>query len=937
MTDQLPPLPPGFSLDGSSHPPLPPGFTLDKPAASEPTKGGGLLRNAAAGFVGALTDTGAMLSDPGAGEELGALGLKPAVPLEGPEMRPHRLNEVAGKLGFNPEDVPSPTTFGERAARAAGAGATAAIFPGGEAGLIPRGIAALRGAVAGAGGEAAAEVAPEPLKPVARLAGGLVAGSADTLVRAAPAAMGAVVRTTDRLMGPYTTAARERLVADRIANAASVPDAIKAALDATAPAEIVPGSKPTTFQLTGDMGLGALEREVQTKNPAEFQQRRAEQNTARREQLDTLQPTGNAADLANYVKGRVRWLDQQTEQDVADATRIAQERASGLGGEHTPEEYGAALRDPLQDARDVAKTRERALWNAIDPNGDLTISGASVRLEAKTILSGIARSAKQPAGDELHILQAASDYGTTVPFSELGALRTSLNDAMRTELRNSGQTQTYARLSRMRSAVERSINSAVERQAEADPQGVQERVTSWEQKFTQDANEYQGARAVAERDRVANESGRGSNVGPAPRGEVPPGGRPGVPPGSAGVQGAPTFDEAAAERLRVASQATRERADAFDRGPVGQVLAKGGRQDQYKLPDAAVGLKVFQPGPRGAENIAAYRQAVGDDAALTTLQDYIASNLKRTAMNADETLNPAKVDKWLNRYRDALRAFPELQSRFRNAQAASEALAEAAANRRAILDNAQSGALGKLAGLDTPEDVTRTVGGIFGTKDSVAQMRELAHTAGRNPDAQQGLRKAVADFMQQKLIGNAEAGTSGEAAIKSDQFQSFVKNNRAALAEIFSPEELGSLDAIAADLQRSNRSLNAVKIPGQSNTAQDLMAAQASGRPSVLGALMSGIGTAAATGAIALTHGLGAGFATLIGASALAQLRNAGIKQTNDLLRDAMLNPELARSLLSKAPKNPSPTFQRLLAIRIRNALQAGAIGGALSGAAANQ
>lgn len=1041
--------------------------------------GGGLARNAAAGAGEALTGMGAMMSDPGANEEAGALGLEPATH---PETQQHRLNEVAGKIGFNPEDV-SATTAGERMARAVGGGAMSGIIPGGGLGLVAR---TALGAVSGLGGEAAAELSPDALKPIARIAGGLTTGlagiAAATTVEQAIAAAG---RAADRSMGPFTNAAREQVVGEKLANAATDLPAVRASL-AGGPDEIVPGSAPTTFQQTGDMGLGGLEREVQTRNPAEFQQRRADQNSARREQLGSLQPAGNAADLAAYVKSRVRWLDEQTEQDVAEATRVAQQRAEGLGGTRTPEEYGAGLRDPLQEARDAAKARERALWSAVDPNGDLTVNAGPVRLEAHTILSSIPRSAKPPTGDEMHILQAASEYGTAIPFSELGALRTSVNDAMRTELRTAGQSQVYGRLSRMRSAIERSINSAVEHRAQEAPDELSAALAGFESR----ADQWSGTRGASGEgfgtyDATGTggvSSGRGTNgpgegrtdsasrnpgISQAPvgrslfqtiaraggirvedaSGNISPEGsvirnllqgqarlinnRTGISPdrlrqflqnegwfgrterfgptaleagqhpgdsldemydlidkeargervyhpeerapgqrydpaqheqvledrgAAAGVprlhgwslrdwdeaitereamreEGSPTIDDAARARLRAATASTRERADTFDRGPVGQALAKAGRQDQYKLSDASVGLKFFPPGPRGAETVAAYRRAVGDDSALVNLQDYAASSLRRVASNADLTLDPGKVSQWLSRHADAMRAFPELHERFRDATAASEALAEAAATRRTVLDSAQSGALGKVANLDDPEAVTRTVGAIFGAKDSVAQMRELARVASRNPEAREGLRKAVADHIRQKLVSNTEVGASGEAAIKSDQFQTFVRQNRAALSEVFTPEEVGSLEAIAADLQRANRSLNAVKIPGQSNTAQDLLSAK-SGSPSILRAAVSDIVTAGTTAAATLTHGFGAGLVALLGTKTIAALRNAGITKTDKLLREAMLNPQVAKALLSKIPETPGPTFRNVLADRMRSALKTSAIGGVASGAA---
>src|ERR1035441_1244610 len=55
------------------------------------------------------------------------------------------------------------------------------------------------------------------------------------------------------------------------------------------------------------------------------------------------------------------------------------------------------------------------------------------------------------------------------------------------------------------------------------------------------------------------------------------------------------------------------------------------------------------------------------------------------------------------------------------------------------------------------------------------------------------------------------------AQFSPDAFQAFVRQNEATLKEVLSAKEVNLLKAIAADLRRSNRSLNAIKIPGQSN------------------------------------------------------------------------------------------------------------------------
>ncbi len=49
-----------------------------------------------------------------------------------------------------------------------------------------------------------------------------------------------------------------------------------------------------------------------------------------------------------------------------------------------------------------------------------------------------------------------------MPFNEVTALRSRVSTAMREELSQNGQTPVYARLSQLRGAIERTIESAVE-------------------------------------------------------------------------------------------------------------------------------------------------------------------------------------------------------------------------------------------------------------------------------------------------------------------------------------------------------------------------------------------------------------------------------------------------------------------------------------------
>lgn len=312
----------------------------------------------------------------------------------------------------------------------------------------------------------------------------------------------------------------------------------------------------------------------------------------------------------------------------------------------------------------------------------------------------------------------------------------------------------------------------------------------------------------------------------------------------------------------------------------------------------------FHPGPSGGEGVRQFKSLVGEDTANQMLSDYAADTLVKKASRPDGTLDPAKFETWRKQHAEALNEIPGLEDRFSSAAKATAAIGDAAKARATALDNYQKDAVGKLLKVDEPEDVTRAVGKIFGAPDSVAQFRALAKEVEGNPAAKEGLRKAVVDHMLNKFLGNTEAATSDVALMKSDAFQTFVRTNQAALKTMFTPEELGSMNAIAADLKRSSRSQNAVRIPGQSNTAQDTHAKDVyTHAPSMLRSIIT-MGLGGAAGAVA--HVVpGSEIGGAMAGKYLNDMRNAGLSKADDLVRKAMLDPEYAATLLKKAPPKP--------------------------------
>lgn len=708
-----------------------------------------------------------------------------------------------------------------------------------------------------------------------------------------------------KVLAPYAAAvsktAAEREAGRTLASRASDPAAVAQALEQ--PAEIIPGSQPTTFQQTGDMGLGALERETATKDPAAFQQRAAEQNSARRAALGGVEDGGDPNDVAKALKAQFDDLNATHDAQVEAATTAAQEKAAtALGPEETPDAQGSAVRDALTSAETAARASEGGLWQAVDPEGNLTGNTTHTAQTATEIREGIAPTAKPMQGEEAAIFEAAEGLPPLSPVSDLIALRSRVSTEMRAELVTNGRTPVYARLSRLRGAIEdnlaHSISQEVANEARAgtlEPsQSVAARVQSW-------ADEWHASRnpSPASGEGVPQGSAQGSPAtagilrteGPAPEGQ-------GSPEGAPGVSNAPSFDQAASERLGAATQATKDRAQTFGAQPVSQSLATTGTKDNFRLPDGQVAGKFFHPGMSAFAHMQALLKAAGD-AVMPVIERYAATTLRRAALKADGTLDPAKFAQWQKSFGDALRALPaETRAKFASAAKAAETLAQAQAERATALKEAQQGAIGKLMGLSSPEDVVKAVGNVLNGSTPVADMKALAKATSGDPVARQGLRRAITDYIASKFIGNTEAATSGDSLIKADAYQTFIRQNRAALHLVFSPDEVRTMEAVAEDIQRAKRSQNAVRLPGGSNTAQDSQnlvqrVTDAAGKSwlHVLGG---------ALGAHFGPFGAAAGVMT---AHLTQALRARGIARVDQLVSEAMLDPKLARELLKNAPR----------------------------------
>jgi hypothetical protein len=910
-------------------------FKMPSAAPAQPQAPSGLYNNATAGLNDVIYRTlGAPVDLANTALRAGAAGVHalggPDIELPVDTVGGHQsIADMFSKVGTNdPSKVVASGPL-DQIARAAGEGAGYAIAPDmaltglSRAGAIAPNLAellrpmtggadslpqlagnAFTGATAGVGSQVAQNVAPDNLKPVASIAGGLAGGLAGSMAASVPGMVHAGAGVARDFAQPFSTEGQQQMAGQQLRAAATDPQAAMDALASRQPG--LPGDMPTTFQASGDMGIGGLERGVAARNPAEFMQRRADQNSARLDALASIQQQGAPEKAAAAVRQRLAGIQQQADASIKAAVGNANQAVTNLVPRVAPENVGSQLRQDVEAARAAAKQQETQLWDAVDPDGTfaLNVGGAQQRLQA--IRKGMTPMAKPPSGEEAAIYSAfGKAKGSVLPLRQVIDLQTRLKDAMRQERINSGDSAAYRRMSMLNGSIERDLDNAIVSRVRQEQQAVAAGQMAPEETIAASINNWVSNWRTRQSEQAAgfdsgtsgggNASGRASSSTRVSGATGEGGFRPGGPPGNPGLSAdalQPNTDQDAVQRLRDARAATLNRVNTFDNSTLGPISARPSTVSPYDMPAGTVPGQVFFSGPGSPEAIARLRSAVGDNRALQSVEQYANDRLQLAAMRPDGTLDPNKAAAWMRGHADALRVMPGIASRMLAAVRSSLNADQAAKTGAQSVADASEGIAGRLAGVTEPNDVSRIVGGIFSRQDAAGQMMKARAAIGNDPEALDGLKRAVVDHIASQFVGNTEAGTSGLGTMKSDAFQTFLTRNKGALkAAGFNDSQIASMKMIADSLQRANRSIASVRLPGGSNTTQDILASKAiDGAPTMMAKI------AVAVTLATHTAGIAGGIATGIAGA----LQRHGIEQVDDLVKQAMLDPNLALELMRR-------------------------------------
>jgi len=738
---------------------------------------------------------------------------------------------------------------------------------------------AVIGAGGGAGAEAAMEHVPDRYKPIAGMVGGMTGGlSTSGLLKGVEAIVPPVRSAVQNFFNPVTEAGQYRAAAKRAADSVTSVEKSKDILE-NEPLEILPKSKPTTPEVLADPKLGSLMLERQKNDAAPFMERRGERAAARTEALGQAAPPGSPIAVSQKLDRELQNLENQERQITQQDLRGAQQAADNLGTQQPPEATGSAMRTFLDAAKKEMRDWRTRLYEAVDPQGRIQVVSSQIRDAARRVLADYDPLSEPMTGKIKGIYDDAANLGDNTPFKSLVAFDKRVNAAMSEELARTGiETPEYYLLTQVKKAVASSINDAVENQAAQDARAVAagnpppggsiaDRIDQWVKDFYAQ-KEGGKAKPPAQPTKITQED---------------------------------------VDAITAAKRGHAAYAETFKEGATGQALASAGGPGRYKVLDSQVGDKFFRPGPAGHEGMQSYMNAVGSDAAAVgVMRDHIVSSLKREAMTAQGTIDPRKFAGWRKKYQDALREFPDLERQFANASAATETAARSAADTSTAVSNFQTGLTKQLLGLGDEADVVKTVGTVFGKTDAVRQMRGLFNQVKADPDAVNGLRRSIVDYIKQRFIKPTEEGFSGVDKMSPGAFQTFVRDNRATLRQALDDKQIKALELLAADLHRDARNVSGALIPGRSATGQ-LGGEEVKQGKSIISTVMQ---AAATLGAGSLGNfaagvpGALAGAGSIIGASIIHHMRMAGIDNIDKLLTRAMLEPEFMLELLKAAPRS---------------------------------
>jgi hypothetical protein len=215
-------------------------------------------------------------------------------------------------------------------------------------------------------------------------------------------------------------------------------------------------------------------------------------------------------------------------------------------------------------------------------------------------------------------------------------------------------------------------------------------------------------------------------------------------------------------------------------------------------------------------------------------------------------------------------------------------------------------AVGKI--LNTPvADLEKTIKSYLETP---SRANELANAVSHDPAAKAGLQRLTADYVLRQF-------TNASENLSKASLTNWLTRNKPQMSAIFGQEGTQRLERLVRDVERSRAQMTVGKDPAGPGTAGDMASMMNSAGETVMSTLAHAVGGPAGSVVGGLLKGI------------IGNLKRAGMKDVDAIFARALLDPEFARKLLTKAPALKNERFRKGLASDI---LRSSALGAAYGG-----
>ena len=367
-------------------------------------------------------------------------------------------------------------------------------------------------------------------------------------------------------------------------------------------------------------------------------------------------------------------------------------------------------------------------------------------------------------------------------------------------------------------------------------------------------------------------------------------------------QNKPNMTQQAADTLRQANKRYGDYAETYRKGPAGSVMRSSGFAGQYQVMDSAIAGRVIKPGDTGYQTAKAFLKAGKNSPETVSSMKEMLLNHFRNAVGPDGFLKSKDYNKLTTKYEGAIRAIGERDPGFvrdvTDSAKASHMLDEFTIQRKEAIDMLEKEAASRFMGKKDAHDIEQAVGKLFeGSGASVEKMRSVVSNL--TPEGRDGMVRAAVDYL-------VRAKTNANETLSYARFDKLLKNKRPILEELFTPQQMKVLDAVNRDMQASERSVQLTKDrtnpSGSARSVKSHIEEAAANVADkgigaiVIASIMEGYKTGGFLGALKMAP-------LYIATSVGSKIRASNAAAINEIVKQALLDPQFARELMQKLPK----------------------------------